>query len=94
MKVYATFDDIPTELNAADSLIIREVFVRRAWDSIIPNAATDRIQNNALETMIIPHGPSDPGIESHLRHDFSCKLQVLRNKFIFAYLMIFHCGHL
>lgn len=59
-----------------------EVLVGRPGDVIVPDAFEDRIQHNALKTMVVPDGPVTLFAKREEWHDRSRQMNVARNRIV------------
>ena|GEM_PF-2670335 len=69
MQIGAVGDNIFAQLHSMNRLITGEVFIRWSSEMFIPDTVAHSVENDALEAVIIVHGPPDAGIACHLWHD-------------------------
>lgn len=69
LQIGAIGDNVFAQLHSINRLFTGEVFIRWPSEMFIPNTVAHSIENDALEAVIIMHGPSDAGIAHHLWHD-------------------------
>ena len=92
LQIGAIGDNVFAQLHSINRLFTGEVFIRWPSEMFIPDTVAHNIENDALEAVIIVHGPPDAGIARHLWHDLFGKDEIAADEVSSAALGRIHAA--